>query len=189
MNPRFAFCDTETTGTNPVHHRAWDIAVIIREAGVVDSVHQWFVKPDLSTAEPVALRIGRYYERTAGLMPPLSRKQGPKWADPAKLAADLARMLDGAVLVGANPSFDAAFIARLLRAHGQLLTADYHMLDLGSLVLGWARGKGGPLDGPLKADAAIRACGLDPASYDAHTALGDARAVRDCWDTVMGATP
>jgi len=185
----YAFTDTEATGTDRARHYAWDIAVIIREPGMADSVHQWFIQPDLSTADPMALRIGRYYERTAGLLPPLSRKQGRKWAAPAKLAPELARMLDGAVLVGANPSFDAAFIGRLLRAHGHLLTADYHMLDLGSLVLGWNRGTGRSLDGPLKMDAAIRACGLDPASYEAHTALGDARAVRDCWDIVMGETP
>jgi DNA polymerase III epsilon subunit-like protein len=182
----YAFCDTECSGLDAARHHAWDIAVIIREPGMADSVHQWYVKPDLSTAEPAALRIGRYYERTAGLLPPLSRKTGPKWTDPAKLAATLASLLDGAVLVGANPSFDAGFISALLRAHGQVLTADYHLLDAGSLVLGWNRGTGRSLDGPLKMDAAIRACGLDPASYEAHTALGDARAVRDCWDTVMG---
>jgi DNA polymerase III epsilon subunit-like protein len=182
---RLIVADVETTGTDPARHFAWDVALIVREDGLADAEHQWFIKPDLRTAEPMALRVGHYYERTAGLKAAGSREKAPKWTDPVKLAPELARLLDGAVLIGQNPWFDASFLSALLQRHGQVLTADYHYRDLGSLVTGYLRGTGRVPDPRMKLDALAVALGLDPLSYERHSALGDCRLERDMWDEVM----
>lgn len=102
-----------------------------------------------------------------------------------ELAKFVARILDGTHLIAANPAFDAGHLSRLLRANGECLTADYHMTDIGSLVRGWAAAQGMNLPWPLKVHAAATAAGVDPAAYEAHTALGDARLVRDVFDAAM----
>lgn len=196
-----AAVDVETTGLDPARHVAWDIAIVTGDAR-----HQWFVKPDLATADPFGLRVGKFYERTADLLPPLSRKQGKKWADPAKAAAQIARLLNGATLVGHNPAFDAAFIGAFLRRHGQILTADHHQIDTGTLVTGYIHGcrrgwreSGKPASqdqylqearyplpkGKHLSDMA-RALGIDPMGYEQHTALGDALLAMAVYDVVMG---
>lgn len=183
----FAFIDVESTGLDSRRHEAWDIAVILREPGFSDAQHQWFIKPArMTAADPAALRIGRFYERTAALKPAGSREKAPKWTDPAKLAPELARMLDGAVLVGQNTWFDAGFISAFLAAHSQVLTADYHWQNLGSLLTGWKAGRGMPVAVPGRLDDLAVAAGADLALYDRHTALGDATLSRDLWDLVMG---
>jgi DNA polymerase III epsilon subunit-like protein len=183
---RLIWADVETTGTNPARHFAWDVALIVREDGLADAEHQWFIKPDLRTAEPMALRVGHYYERTAGLKAAGSREKAPKWADPVKLAPELAALLDGAVFIGQNPWFDASFISALLLRHGQVLTADYHYRDIGSLVTGFLRGTGRVPAPGMKLDALAACLGLDPLSYERHSALGDVRLERDMWDEVWG---
>jgi DNA polymerase III epsilon subunit-like protein len=188
--------DVETTGTDPGRHHAWDIAVVEPDG----ARHQWFVKPDLGTADPHALKVGQFYRRTAGLLAPLARRQGPKWSDPAKAAVEIAVLLDGAVLLGHNPPFDAAMLAALLRRNGQVLTADHHQIDTGTLVTGFIagvrRGYRGVTEpavpcrwpdpkGRHLADMA-RAVGVDPDGYEQHTALGDALLAWDTYQAVMG---
>ena len=204
MSGRLFAVDVETTGLSPERHFAWDIAAAAEDG----TERQWFVRPDLRTADPFALRIGRYYERTASLLPPLSRKQGPKWSDPAKAAMEIACLLDGAVLLGHNPQFDAAMIGAFLHRQGHVLTADHHQVDTGTLVTGFMAGlrrgfqdtaagtrtsaTAALLDAryPLPkgrhlADMA-RAVGVDPDAYEAHTALGDARLALAVYRAVMG---
>ena len=105
-----------------------------------------------------------------------------------QIAGYVAPLLSRSLLVGANVgSFDAPHLDAYLRAHGHLLAADYHFIDAGSLVLGWAHGRGGDVpEAPLKLDAAIGECGPDRRAYTAHAALSDARACRDIWDAVIG---
>jgi DNA polymerase III epsilon subunit-like protein len=207
MTGRIASVDCETTGLDPARHTAWDIAIALGDG----TKRQWFIKPNLATADPMALRIGRYYERTADLQASGSRKQGPKWADPDKTAAEIARLLNGATLLGHNPSFDAAFIAAFLRRHGHILTADHHLIDTGTLVTGFMAGlrQGTRLalrpDGGLPASVDLdalypapkgkhladvaRAVGVDPMKFEQHTALGDAHLALATYSVVMGGTP
>jgi len=193
---RLAFLDIESTGLYlDQGHQIWDLAVIIREPGLSDAEHQWFVAPDLSRADPMALRIGRYYERTAGLLPPKSRKQGPKWSDPAEAAARVARLLDGAMIIGAVPSFDVPFAREFLRGHGHCLTSHYHLQDVETLVLGWLHGQrfaGEPVkipDWPLSSDVLSMCAGVRPEDFDRHTAIGDCRWVRAQFDAVTRTAP
>lgn len=208
MTGRLCAVDVETSGTDPARHHAWDIAVVALgpdEEG--RSEHQWFIKPTLATADPYALRVGHYYERTAGLNPPGSRKQGAKWSDPVKAAAELAQLLDGATLVGHNVPFDADFIGAFLRRQAQILTADYHLVNVADLVRGYIAGqrracKAAQLNAAIRrepvagwnppewpagrhlADMA-EAVGVDPAGYEQHTALGDARLAMAVYQAVM----
>lgn len=198
---KLAFIDVETARLTPGPATIWELALILRDepgSAASDAEYVWHIRPDLSTAEPGALKVGGYYERCrAKALETGGGKLVHDSEEPAdalvcggpEIARAVAGSLDGVVLVGANVgSFDVPHLDAWLRTHGECLTADYHYLDIGSLVLGW-KCAAGRIDGPLKMDAALRACGLDPADYEAHTALGDARAVRDCWDVVMGEAP
>jgi DNA polymerase III epsilon subunit-like protein len=206
VSGRIFAVDCETTGTDPVRHVAWDIALV----GEDKSEHQWFIKPDLKTADPMALRIGRYYERTAGLKPSGTRANVAKWAKPDEAAAEIACLLDGATLLGHNPPFDAAFIGAFLRRHGHVLTADHHLIDTGTLVTGYLAGARRGFrdaweeDGRLAPAAGrvvvtrypepmgkhladmARAVGVDPLGFEQHTAIGDARLALAVYRAVMG---
>lgn len=156
MGDVIAITDLETTGLHLIHgHEAWEFGIILRKdigapEGPRDFEHLWRVKPDLSRADPTALRISRFYERTADMQQDslVARTfdlalagMDPYWSDPALLAAEIAPMLDGATLVGANVgSFDAPFLDAFLRANGQCGAWDYHYRDIGSLVTGYIEG-------------------------------------------------
>lgn len=227
---KLAFIDAETTGIRPdMGAEVWEIALILREdvaamspdgppsPGRQDSEYAWQVRPDLTRADPVALKIGGYYRRcqvareAVGAARDLKRPNADATtAD--EVASATARLLDGALIVGANPWFDHGHLDAFLRSHGQCLAPDYHMVDIGSLVTGWIAGKTAGFNevadlmagahrecdwpaptraeargfaGPLKLSTAASFAGLDPAAYDAHTALGDARLARDIWDAVI----
>jgi hypothetical protein len=189
--PTIAAFDLETTGLYVNRgHEPWDIAVIIRRPGYGDQEHQWFVRPDLTKADPMSLRVGRYYERTASLQAAGARKAGPKWSDAPKVAAELAELLDGVTILGAVPGFDQRMIERFLLQHGQCLTAHYQPCDVETLVAGYLTGlaDAGAIPDrpklPLNSESLSLAVGVDPASYDLHTALGDCRWALAQYDAV-----
>lgn len=225
---RTVFLDTETVSLKPGPATMWELAVIVRDepgSAASDTEWVWQMRPDLTVAEAGALKIGGFHQRctvSAGYEPGDAKLVHGDEADSAfntiqpgwRVAQDIANYLDGAVIVGANVgSFDVPHLDGYLRAHGECLTADYHYLDIGSLVLGWSAGKSTgfheatsllrglhskscdmpmpegqkfpPDTGPLKLNQAARVVGLDPDDYEAHTALGDARLTRDIWDVVM----
>lgn len=208
-HPRICFLDLETTGLDPARHDVWEIGLITR-GEYVDVEYLWRVEPDLAHADPSGLRKGRFYERTAGHLEPTRERLAtnlaeededgdlPRWSNPFTVAALLARLLDGAHIVGAVPSFDAAFLAQWLPKHGQALTAHYHLIDVEALAIGYLRGAADEapagaehrtadlLTPPWNSNDLSRALGVDPAAYERHTALGDARWVRAQYDAVMG---
>jgi hypothetical protein len=219
------FVDTETTGLLPFHHEVWEIAVIERKViehetqptQTVDVEHVFHVKPDLTKADPTALRICRYYER-AGEMDRAPRamgmldgqtylddtpRSGLRWQEPTRVAMSLARLLDGKHIVGAVPSFDAAFLSRFLHRLGQAATWHYHLIDVEALAIGHMAGRFTTLQRnaevlnttcqpgpyapqlPWPSDVLTQAMGVTIAEEDKHTALGDARWARDLYDAVM----
>ncbi len=212
---KLCFVDVETCRLNASLGSAlWECAVIVREDGAAyDTEFLWQVRPDLKAADAMALRIGGYYERCrvadravgSGMVlagPKLAKgKAQPRQAH--LIAGDVARLLDGALIVGANPWFDAGHIDVFLREHNHALAADYHMRDIGSVVAGYISGertavRNAKFAGAYPADTAepelltatkltdvAVAMGFDPASYKAHTAMGDARLVRDIWNSVF----
>lgn len=179
--------DTETTSLIPDYYRGsgviWELA-LVKEDG---TEHLWRMQPDLAKADPQALTVGGYYRRTRDmcarctpdrahdLTVPRPRSADPEWSLPSAVAAGAARLLDGAVLIGANPAFDAMFLTAFLREHGQAPTWHYALRDIQSMAYGFLRGAN---DGPLPAvdahtDEFARALGVDPEKFDRHSALGD----------------
>lgn len=210
---RLVFVDTETTGLNPYFHEVWEVAVIERKViehdeqptQTVDTEHLFHVKPDLQRADPNALRSCRYYERAADMdraPKPLGMTDGQtylddtprggiRWQEPTRVAMTLARLLDGAHIAGAVPSFDAQFLQRFLHKHGQAATWHYHLIDVETLAVGYlAANTAGcrdcAIDLPWESDFLAGELHVKADPEARHTALGDARWARDIYDAVMG---
>jgi hypothetical protein len=200
MDRCIVFLDAETVCLEPGPATIWELALIVRDQGRVDHELVWHIRPDVSSASAGSLGVGGYYERCQALRLPtgsgkLIRDSADDLGDPpgaltgAQVAGQIAPLLSKAILIGANAgSFDVPHLDAYLRAQGECLAADYHYLDIGSLVLGWAHGgRSAELPArPVKLTDAITLTGLDLAGYPAHQGLSDARAVRDIWDTVTG---
>lgn len=188
---KIAFVDVETTGTDPRHHEVWEIGIILRETETDtarrDTEYLWHLRPHLTLADPAALRIGRYYERSEVVTcePETAVTLHGPMASPGtvipsrQVARDLALMLDGAIIAAANVAFDAGFLTTLLRRYQQLPTWDYHLLEMESYAAG---ALGIPL--PWKLPALLDAARITIPERNRHTALGDARAIRDLYDRI-----
>lgn len=150
-----AFVDTETTGLDPDVHQIWEVGLI------VDGVaHHWFLPVNLGRADARALEIGRYHERW-------------RWDMATNLqqfATEFAALTRGRHLVGAVVSFDEERLRKLLRANGACPEWHYHLVDVEAMAAG--RCKIAP---PWNSEALSLALKVDPAQFDRHTALGDAR--------------
>lgn len=189
-----AFVDTETVGLDPFLHDAWEYAVILRRDGV-DTEHTFRIEPDLTNADPKALEINRYHERTSA--------PDWQWDDRRSAAERLYGLLNGVVLIGSNPGFDADMLANLFaRYYAHPKPWHYRPIDVATLAVGalygraseWTRkdcdaswyGKVAKAVGwPWKSYDVSRHVEVDPpAKAVAHTALGDARWARDVWDAV-----
>jgi hypothetical protein len=206
---RALIVDCESTSLTPDYATGagviWELAAI--ERGTARSF-LWRMKPDLAKADPTALGVGHFYDRTAGMcerctpkrahdltLPPPSGDQ-PEWSAPEALAADVARLLDGATVIGANPTFDANFLTAFLKHYGQAGTWHYRLRDIGSMAHGWLHGYDKARDRPASrppidasTDDFARALGVDPDSFERHSALGDCRLVAAMFDAIEGAAP
>ncbi|MFG3438392.1 hypothetical protein ACGF0J_14205 [Nonomuraea sp. NPDC047897] len=230
---KLAILDTETTDLDECTGDMWEIALILRDLRqplLGDVEYWWQVRPDLTNASPASVQIGRYYERSrvtsanmgwGKRLYPGTGEPGSGWmraytGNPLTLgdfyrderstyiAEQLARHLDGATVVANNPTHDRKFLAKFLRAHGQILTAHHWMLNVRDLLIGFIDGR---LSMAQSIDEAFREDIIpyvadwlegaatspsweivdvtqDPATK--HTALGDARLVRDVYDAIRG---
>lgn len=125
------------------------------------------------------------------------------------IARALAEQLDGATIVANNPTFDRGFLAKFLQNYGQVLTASHRMIDVRALAMGYMHGRlrnrtvaeeftGDPAaealaaswlsDWPDASSVDWRVLNVNPDLYEAHTALGDARLVRDVINAITGRT-
>jgi DNA polymerase III epsilon subunit-like protein len=195
---RIVFIDTETTSLRP-DRRAWEIGLIARsEDGTLNAEHHWFVRTsdlDLANADPMALRIGRFYERHPAMIGlPGRRDNGGE----AEVLAEVEKLTRGAHLVGAVVSFDADVLGQRMRANGICPSWHYHLIDCEALAVGYLHGRrhGETADGewsnavtdtglPWKSDDLSAALGIKISDEDRHTALGDARWARAIYDAVM----
>lgn len=197
------FIDCETTGLDPERHEVWELALIFR-AGEDWHEVEYQVPVDLTRADPTGLRVGRFYERRAAIEPLADnlaalcrvRHDGDKWVTgltPSWHANKIAQILDGRHLVGAVPSFDAAFLSRWLTRYGQAATWHYHLIDVEALAAGFIVGRWSRSDEaedqavtlPWDSETLSLAVGIDPDRFERHTALGDARWAKAIYDVVM----
>lgn len=166
---KVVFIDLETTGLDPAQHEIWEVGLIVDGQEC-----EWQLPVNLAKADPGALRVNRYYERNVG------RRELADQPSAGAVAAEVARLSAGRHLVGAVPSFDAAFLAPFLRSHGQCHAWHYHLVDVEALIAG----KIG-MPPPWNSNELSQKVGVDPAQFDRHTALGDARWARALFQVVF----
>lgn len=184
--PNLVFLDTETTSLRP-DRRAWEIATILRKPGEPDVEQSWFVEEadlDLGNADLMSLKIGRYFDRhpeaRAGkdTMP----HAATRWE--AGVLPEVEAITRGAIIVGAVPNFDTEVLGRRMRKNGLCPSWHYHLVDVETLAAGDKK-----LSPPWGFDGILAAYGLVYDEADRHTALGDARMVRDLYDAILGGKP
>jgi hypothetical protein len=201
------FLDTETTGLSETAD-VWEIGAIVREhpKTAYNGEWLWQVRPDLASAEPMGLRISRFYERflldaipddgfrvNAAIVQSPTQKGRPSPVEPRTVARLLCLILDGAAWVGAVPSFDEIRLGRFIREQGYCLTNHYHIQDVEALAIGYLRGRQSmskeidfdPRAFPWNSRELMRAIGVEQDPGEEHTALGDARWAMHAFDVIM----
>lgn len=176
---RLVFLDTETTSLDRYTRRIWDIAYIIRDKDHKDTEKQFFLDPNLKDADPMSLRIGGYYQRH----PNFNDGHYENFVSTPMLVRTVVRDFMDAVIVGAVPSFDEETLARLCHESGNPITWHYHLLDIESFAAGLLG-----MEPPWNFDKVLANYGVGYRDgADRHTALGDARIVRDLYDATLAA--
>lgn len=172
---KIAFIDIETTGLDPDRHDVWDIGLVLAEDHTdLDNVYrmQWYVRPDLGAADPGALRVNRYYQRTKGFT-------RDNWSAPSSVATTLARLTEGAYMAGMNVDFDVDFLEKFLRKHDACPAWEYKPIELESMMLGMLCEYNRAADFvtsmfPFKSTTLSMFIGVNAEEFDRHTAFGDA---------------
>lgn len=156
---------------------------------------------DLTTAEPMGLKVGRFYERH----PAYSQKGlslvdsgNVIYAEEWEIAEHVERFTRGAHIVGAVPNFDTECLAAMLRRHRLAPAWHYHLIDIENLAIGylWRKvaenveaGYNDSIVPPLPWDSneISRAVGVEPPGEgERHTAMGDARWAMRVYDKITG---
>jgi hypothetical protein len=210
--------DLETTSLRSDAGEPWEFGLIEREIIPAlaqttipkrqDAEYLWRTMPDLTRADPESLRVGRFYERTKNMRAAYQKGMAYNlvdwgladddlpWSDPAALALDLARLIDGAIVVGCNPGFDRDFLRPFLHRHGQAYTAHYRPMCVTTMGAGFLYGQRRgdewaavpEMRWPLSSSEVSLALGVDPAGFDRHSALGDCRWALAQLDVITGET-
>lgn len=177
---KLVFLDTETTSLRP-DRRAWEIGLIVREPGKPDWQLTSFIDSvdlDLGNADLMSLKIGKFYERHphgTGVV-----RKGETVVGEYEALKEVERLTRDAIIVGAVPNFDTEVLANRMRVNGICPSWHYHLVDVEALAAGALK-----LPPKWNFDSVLDAFGLTYDEADRHTALGDARMVRDLYDAVM----
>lgn len=164
------FVDIETTGLHPDHHDIWEVGLIED-----DNEHRWFLPVHLWSADDIALDIGRFHERyKANETTPLG-----------DFVAEFLDLTAGRHLVGAVISFDEERLRRLAWRFKGSPQWHYHLIDVEALMVGALTARNIDVALPWKSKQLSILMGVNPDSFDEHTALGDARWAKACYEAVM----
>lgn len=197
--------DCETTGLHD-DRRAYEVGLIRRRPGRPDDELAWFIDIedcDMASAEPIALEVGRFWQRhpQAHLVPlvgkladvtpelPDTPPSEPVFREREVLQVVAELTAGKAYIMGSNPAFDTQTLAARMAVYGITPDWHYHPIDVPDRAAGWLAGQGRPVPanekGDEKSDLIAKACGVDPALYARHEALGDCRLFRDLWDAIQ----
>lgn len=176
MNPPIGFIDTETTSLGP-QRRAWEVALLIPNGSHLHK-HEWFIDSadlDLGNADPMSLRVGRFYERHPFGLGRLmaGRALGRDAVREVEVLRAVERLTRGVQLHGSRPEFDMATLEPRMRANGLLPAWYHHPIDVPSMAIGYLRALGRPLPEKASSEELSRAVGVEPNDFDRHTAMGD----------------
>lgn len=193
MSTPIVFLDTETTSLRH-DRRAWEIAMIRREVDGTEAETHLFVDVSIANADRQALAIGGYFDRHPKHADPqetadCGTPQQRHFVSEGAAAREVARLTQGAHLVGSNPAFDAETLSCLLRDHGHLPMWHHHLIDIGPLLIGYRCGvtPSVPIEMPYRVPDLALCAGIPLQDPDTlHTALGDARWVRTVYDAIVG---
>jgi hypothetical protein len=198
MTTTLCFTDTETPHLDWRGRVPWEVAVISRHPDEIRAEHVWQIRPDIVSADPEALRVGRYEERFAvpeGYDAAYITPGGVVYPRPLCTAAgEIADALDGGVIIGSNAQFDANWIGELLHQHRIKPAWHYRPVCVATRAEGalsvidpeWMAEQ--TAKGPISSYALSRRLGVEPPAKDvAHTALGDAIWHEALYDAVTGA--
>lgn len=191
---RLVYLDTETTGLDPERNEVWEVATITEDG----RERVWWLPVHMPRADLIALNISGFYDRHPSYGGSDGMGGGNALSSLDGFAYDFARLTRGAHLVGAVPSFDAAFLSRLLLDCDELPAWHYHLIDVEAMAVGYLHGfercREPVADAswltitlPWASDDLSRACGVEPPGDDErHTALGDARWVKRWYEAITG---
>lgn len=193
-----AATDVETTGTDPTYHVAWEVAVIRRGLDGTETRRLWQIRPtsaELRFADDEALDISRFEERfavpdgaDAADMTPTLTGGDPiplRYMDAARQMHDT---LQGAVMVGSNPHFDASFLHHLFGVKND----PWHYRPVCAVTLAAARlrAQGAMWEMPFSTTDIAAAIGVPrPGPDKQHTALGDAAWALALYDAATAYPP
>lgn len=175
------FLDTETTSLRH-DRRVWDIGLIIRTDQGAQREHQWFVDLDdldLGNADLMSLKIGKFYERHPQARTDTETARH-SYVDESDVMEGVEVATRHATVVGAVPWFDTDVLGQRMRANGICPSWHYHLVDVETLAAGYLR-----KPPPWSFDDLLKEFGLAYDEADRHTAIGDARMVRDLYDAVL----
>jgi hypothetical protein len=179
------FIDTEATSLDRYTREVWEVAMIRREANGLETAYEALVAGvDLSQANPVSLRIGRFYDRCEYASGRVTGLIGNGYNHAGAIAANVERMTRGAHLVGAVPSFEDTSLAPLLRRHQLAPAWHYHLVCIENVLAGYFG-----VVPPYSSDELSMRIGVDPADFQRHTAMGDVLWVRAQWDAWQARQP
>ena len=178
------FVDVETTGLG-TEDQPWEIAMFRRDPVSGATSALWlFVAHDRSRADNLPLRFWVDYKRRFGAA--VSDGGVVSRLEAALAVVDFVQGSDAfgvPHLVGMNPRFDEAHLARLLGDVGLAVPWHFHLIDVEALALGALAALGKPLGIPFKSDEVAAALGAN-CPEGRHTAVGDALFAMEVFDAV-----
>lgn len=183
-NMTVAFVDVETTGLDPDLHEIWEVALITDHPngnGYGWAEQRWFLPVNLGWAHPDALRIGGYHKRHPhGYDFKMTDAFDEYISEKTDFAREFAESTRGLHIACAIPSFDMPRLYSLLTMNGACPEWHYHLICVESMLLGKYK-----IKPPWKSEDLLAKCGIVTSEEDKHTALGDARWVRDVYQHCM----
>jgi hypothetical protein len=153
--PAIAFIDEEAGGLQHFKDFVWEIGLVLRTYD-----YKWNLEERKEfqwNPLPVGINLEAFAHTPAGKVTNFARRKDDiMWHDPAATARQVAKILDGAILVSNNTTFDETFLMRFLQentsdgpgwsqgSYGKEWSSPwyYHAIDIMSVARGFLAAKG-----------------------------------------------